>query len=121
MNLRDIKMEEPINRWDEIEEQKTYSFGNHSTPPFIKGPFHDGVISTGWTRPNNEGVGHVQPIYINAKIRLWALGLRRKHPKPNSARPTQTQLRRTSPGKFSNWVVASDLSQTDRGHGSGEF
>lgn len=109
-----------MERW---EEQKTHSFGNHSTPAFIKGPFHDGVVGTGWTRPDNKGVRHVQPIYIDAQIRLWALAaaLWRKHPKPNSARPNwQTQLRTTSSGKLGNWVVdavASDLSQAKRRHG----
>jgi hypothetical protein len=97
--------------------KRTYSFGNHSTPALFKGPLHDGVVSPRWTRPDNERVRHAQPIDSHAKIGLSLSPRRRKHLEPNSPGPSPARSR-ASPGELGRRVLAPEMSQTKRRHGS---
>lgn len=98
-----------------MKVKKAYSFCNHSTPTFIKGPLHDCVIGPWWTWPNNKGVRHAQPINSYTKIRLCSLSLWSKHLKPNSA-GTNLNLPSTIQTKPRCTIPSSDLDHAQRCH-----
>lgn len=94
---------------------ESYSFSNHSTPPFIKGSLHDSIICSRWTWPNNKRIWHMQPINSNTEIRLRNLSLWSKNPEMNSA-GTSLNLPRAIQGKPRCRFSCSDLGHAQRRH-----
>lgn len=99
------------------ESEKTYSFGNHSPPTFIKCPLHNRIVSSWRTRPDHKRVGHVQPIDRHTEIRLRLSLAGGNHSEPKS---TSTSQIRPGPiqSEVGNWVFSSELGKIEGRHGS---
>ena len=53
---------------------EVYGFSDDATPAFVEGSLHDGVVGTGWTRPDHERIRHFEAIHGDAEIRLRVRG-----------------------------------------------
>ena len=51
-----------------------YGFSDDATPAFVERSLHDGVVGTGWTRPDHERIRHFEAIHGDAEIRLRVRG-----------------------------------------------
>ena len=105
------------NQTESNISEKTYSFGNHSSPTFIKCPLHNRIVSSRRTRPNYKRVGHVQPIDCHTEIGLRLSPTGGNHSKPKSSWSSQTRPGRIQ-SEVGNWAFSSELGKVEGRHGS---